>query len=134
MTQVLIIIHIVVCVAMIMIVLLQTGKGADKWNQAKRGHTRSRSEHVLFGDTHLEEPIAVCFFEDVGARRVSDVAVDHHDQPDRVGRIVNEGHEPCPAAREPADALFLEGPDLREPLLRGAFSPRPAHSPLSGRP
>jgi preprotein translocase subunit SecG len=29
MTQVLIIIHIVVCVAMIMIVLLQTGKGAD---------------------------------------------------------------------------------------------------------
>jgi preprotein translocase subunit SecG len=29
MTQVLIIIHVVVCIAMIMIVLLQTGKGAD---------------------------------------------------------------------------------------------------------
>jgi hypothetical protein len=34
---------------------------------------------LLLGDVHLEEPIRVCLLEDLGERRVADLAVERDD-------------------------------------------------------
>src|SRR5919199_1759510 len=65
----------------------ESGKRAEPGHEADRGQAGGDAGHVLLGDAHLQEAVGPRLVQDVGARGVGQVAVEHEQIGIGIGQL-----------------------------------------------